>query len=434
MDAHRAIVLVGLAAVGLTLGGGAAAGGSAAGATTQRVSLSSAGRQANGGSLEAMIAADGRYVVFTSFASNLIRRDTNRESDVYVRDLRNGTTRRVSVGPHGRQIAESWFPSISADGRYVAFRSLALLPPEQGYVDGSIYVRDRVAKTTRLVSMSSAGVPANDASVFSLISRDGRVVVFESKATNLVPGDTNGIPDVFLRDLARGTTVRLSVSSTGAQGTGGTTFPQPGFAISGNDRYVAFLAEATNLVRHDTNGVSDVFVRDRVTHTTTRVSVGAGGVQANGATAGGVSISGDGRYVAFASQASNLVPGDTNDVSDVFVRDRVRHTTVRISNAAHGGSGAYSPAISPDGRIVAYVSENADGLAVIVAYDRATGQTRRISVGRNGGVPNLSSELPSISADDRWIAFSSYASNLVAGDTNRTTDVFVRGPLRFSRG
>lgn len=434
MRGSRLGVGVGGLLVCVAVGGGIfGAAASGAGTTTGRLSVSSGGLQGNAGSLEGMIAADGRYVVFTSFASNLIRRDTNRAGDVFVRDLRTGTTRRVSVSASGGQVSDhSWFPSISADGRDVAFRSSAAdLVPGDTNGESDIFVRDRVAKTTERVSVSTAGVEGNAMSRIGLISRDGRFVVFDSQASNLVAGDTNGKPDVFVRDLAKGTTTRISVSSQGAQAQGGTSFYQPALAVSGNDRYLAFQSDAANLVRRDTNHVSDVFVRDRWKHTTTRVSVAGGGGQANGESAGGISLSADGRYVAFASQASNLVPGDTNGVSDVFVRDRLAKTTQRISTAVRGGAGAYSPAISADGRVVVYVSEDAAGLGTIVAFDRLTGETRRVSTSRSGGLPNMSSQAPSITADDHWVVFTSYASNLVPSDTNAAADVFARGPLAW---
>lgn len=280
------------------------------------MSVSSDAIQGNDGSDRQSISADGRYVAFTSGASNLVPGDTNGRRDVFVRDNVAGTTARVSVAADGSQAdADSYYTAISGDGRYVAFAS---------------------------------------------------------DASNLVPDDTNGRIDVFVRDIAAGTTARVSVGSDGSQADGHSEWPQ----ISGDGRYVAFFSGASNLVPDDTNWKADVFVHDNVTGSTTRVSVGSDGTQGD-ADSDRPSISSDGRYVAFSSNASNLVPGDTNGSTDVFVRDVVAATTTRVS-------------------------VNSDG-------SQAEGNSRQ----------------PSISSDGRYVAFSSSASNLVVGDTNWAPDVFV---------
>jgi len=175
----------------------------------------------------------------------------------------------------------------------------------------------RVSGTTTRVSVSSSGQQANDFSgYFSSISADGRYVAFNSSATNLVPGDTNDAFDVFVRDRVSGTTTRVSVSSSGQQGNTESRYP----SISADGRHLMFRSGASNLVSGDTNGVRDVFVRDRVSGSTIRASVSSSGQQGNSDSFGG-SISADGRHVAFYSDASNLVPGDTNSRYDVFVRD-----------------------------------------------------------------------------------------------------------------
>ena len=231
------------------------------------------------------------------------------------------------------------------------------------------------AKTKR-VSLSSAGAEGNRGSSFPSISADGHFVAFESSASNLVGGDTNDFGDVFVRNRWSGKTKRVSVSSAGAQGNLGSARA----SISAGGRFVAFEAAAWNLVGGDTNGESDVFVRDRRTGKTRRVSVSSAGAEGNGGSSR-ASISADGRFVAFYSFASNLVGGDTNGSFDVFVRNRW------------------------------------------------TGKTKRVSVSSAGAEGNNDSFSPSISADGRFVAFHSFASNLVGGDTNGFGDVFVRGPL-----
>jgi archaellum component FlaF (FlaF/FlaG flagellin family) len=238
-----------------------------------------------------------------------------------------------------------------------------------------------LAATTERVSVSSAEAEGNYRSNWSSVSADGRYVAFSSLADNLVAGDTNGVVDVFVRDRVTGITDRVSVSGAGEQGNDWSNWP----SISADGRYVAFMSTANNLVAGDTNGSWDVFVRDRVSGETERVNVSSAGAEANGPSGYSV-ISADGRYVAFMSDATNLVPGDTNGRADVFVRDRMAGETQRVSVSSAG--------VEADGR----------------------------------------SDENSISADGRYVAFGSRASNLVPGDTNGTRDIFVRGPLEYYDG
>src|SRR3990172_5886825 len=197
--------------------------------------------------------------------------------------------------------------------------------------------------TTERASVSTAGVQGDALSGYPAISADGTIVAFRASASNLVPSDTNGADDVFVRDRQAGATERVSVSSAGGQGSGGHSY-EP--SVSDDGRYVAFRSHATNLVAGDTNGTDDVFVRDRQTGVTVRVSVDSSGVQGNGGSYE-PSVSGDGRYVAFRSVASNLVPGDDNAVQDIFVHDRQTGATERVSVTSAGGQAtdnSYEPA------------------------------------------------------------------------------------------
>jgi archaellum component FlaF (FlaF/FlaG flagellin family) len=411
----------------------AAAGPAGAAGGTQRVSVSSAGAQANDDSGAASISADGRYVAFESPASNLVPGDTNGRSDVYVRDRRTNTTGRVSVSGRSDQAdGASDTPSISADGRYVAFDSDAsnLVP---GDTNGTwdVFVRDRQAGTTERVDVSSTGAQANEPVFDSVVSANGRYVAFTSWASNLVPGDTNNALDVFVRDRRSRTTERVSVSGTGTQADDQSVRT----AISANGRYVVFNSFATNLVPGDTNGTWDEFVRDRQSRTTERVSVSGSGGQANSRSFDGV-VSADGRYVAFDSFASNLVPGDTNGWWDVFVRDRRSGTTQRVNVSSTGAQANDSnglSAMSPDGRYVAFLSAasnlvpgDTNAKTDVYVRDRQAGTTGRASVSSTGAQANDDSHGAAISADGRYVAFPSDASNLVPGDTNRRRDVFVR--------
>ena len=291
----RALLLVSAAAAAIA---GWPAAATAAGKLT-RVSVGIGGAEANGGSGGATISANGRLVAFTSAASNLVLGDTNSASDVFVRDLQAGTTERVSVATGGAQgngdSGDFYAPSMSADGRFVTFRSAAtnlVKDDTNRYAD--IFVRDRQKGTTVRVSVSSGGVQANDASFQPVISAAGRFVVFSTPASNLVGKDTNSDFDVFLRDVEAGKTERVSVASGGAQRKG---FSTPG-GISSNGRRVIFWSDAPNLIKGDKNGDFDVFLRDRRTKKTTLVSISSSGAKANASNRGGW-ISGDGRYVVF---------------------------------------------------------------------------------------------------------------------------------------
>jgi len=400
--------------------------------TTTRVSVGPGATQANSDSFSPSISADGRWVAFHSEAGNLVPSDTNGLQDVFVRDQLMGTTTRVSVGTGGVQAnGAAWFPAVSADGRWVAFESWAsnlVAGDTNGQYD--IFVHDRLTGTTARVSVGSGGAQGNLGSWGAAVSADGRFVAFHSHAGNLVAGDTNGGYDVFVHDRQTQVTTRVSVGPAGAQGNYASHLP----AISADGRWVAFQSDADNLVVGDTNYERDVFVHDRQTGTTARVSVASGGAQANGSSFT-PAISADGRWVTFESVASNLVAGDTNGAPDVFVHDRLTGTTTRVSLGPGGleanGFSEYS-AISADGRWVTFASGasnlvvgDTNGRADAFVHDRQTGTTERVSVGPGGVEGNTESAGPAISADGRSVAFHALASNLVAGDTNGEWDVFV---------
>jgi Tol biopolymer transport system component len=326
---------------------------------TTRVSVASDGGQGNDNSYSyssSIISADGHYVAFQSDASNLVGGDINSAEDVFVHDRQTGQTTRVSVASDGTQgNGSSEYPSISADGRYVAFDSVAsnLVGGDTNGAE-DIFVHDRQTGETTRVSVVSDGSEGNEGSVVSSISADGRYVAFTSYASNLVGGDTNSTYDVFVHDQQTGETTRVSVASDGSEGNEGSIES----SISADGRYVAFQSWASNLVGGDTNGTHDIFVHDRQTGETACVSVASDGSEGNNASIR-PSISTDGRYVAFYSYASNLVSGDTNGYQDVFVHDRQTGQTTRVSVASDGSEGnEYSryPSISADGRYVAFES------------------------------------------------------------------------------
>ena len=403
--------------------------------TITRVSVASDGMQGNDASGgRPSISADGRYIVFASSASNLVNGDTNDVGDVFVHDRQTRQTSRVSVASDGTQgNGVSYNPSISANGRYVAFTSIAnnlVAGDTNGQAD--IFVHDRQTGQTSGVSIASDGTQGNIHSTGpASLSADGRYVTFSSGANNLVPGDTNNSVDVFVHDRQTGQTSRVAVASGGTQGNSFSTFA----SISADGRYVAFDSVSSNLVPGDTNEWSDIFVHDRQTGETGRVSIASNGTEGN-YWSWNPSISADGRYVAFESYASNLVPDDTNGFFDVFVYDNLTGQTSRISVASDGSQGSNDSqqqvTISADGRYVAFVSSasnlvagDTNGYEDIFIHDRHTEQTGRISVASNGMQGNEDAYMPSISADGRYIAFGSTASNLVSDDTNDASDVFV---------
>ena len=341
----------------------------------ERVSVGPGGIEADGPSRAASLSWDGRWLAFESEATNLVAQDTNAQADVFVRDLLLGTNRIVSLAHDGAQgDGPSMVPWLAGHGRFVAFTSAATnLVPGDGNACDDVFVRDLLAGGVERVSLGANGVEANGPSFATAISCDGRFVCFHSTATNLVPGDTNAASDVFVRDRLSGTTQRASVDGSGLEADGPSSFG----ALSADGRVVAFQSLATNLVAGDTNGTSDVFVRDLETGLVLRASVAASGAEAHGS-ALAPSLSADGRFLGFASDAPDLVPGDTNALSDAFVRDLrddVLERSSVTSSGAQADSGSFFPALTPDGR---------------------------------------------------WIGFGSFATNLAFNDSNGIEDAFAR--------
>ncbi|HTO00624.1 MAG TPA: hypothetical protein VL068_08110, partial [Microthrixaceae bacterium] len=333
---------------------------------TTRVSLPSADlpsgdKQADRESSNPKISADGRYVAFESAARNLVATDGNSRTDVFVHDRDTATTRRVSVGiggAEGNDTSDS--PSISADGGLVAFRSDATnMAAGDSNSRSDVFVRDMVAGVTSRVSVDNDGAEGNNDSNDPAISGDGRSVVFKSFATNLIVGDSNAKVDIFVRNLNSGTTTLISRSSLGALSTGVLDDP----SINSDGRFVTFRSDATNLVAGDTNGHIDVFLHDTTTGDTTRVSVASDGTESNGNSTRSA-ISGSGRYITFDSVAKNLVAGDTNHWGDVFVRDMDLLTTSRVSvgpGNVDADNPSSFPSISTNGRYIGF-SSNASNL------------------------------------------------------------------------
>ncbi len=430
-------IAIGISAITVAV---AAPSATLASPTTKRVNVNSAEAQAVGGwSWGPSISSTGRYVAFTTKATNMAPGDTNEWNDVYLHNMKSGTTKWVSYPRSGLGNGDSVAPSVSSTGRFVAFESAAsniIGSDTNGLKD--IFIHDRTTRKNRRVSVRSNEKQAwGGDSRRPSISASGRYVAFESDATNLVKGDTNGLRDIFVRDRQSGKTTRVNRRSDGKQAWGGDSIAA---AISANGRYVAFASKARNLVRNDSNGVQDVFVHDRSTGKTRRVSIRSNGNQGNNHSAG-PALSADGRFVAFDSLASNLVKGDTNTRYDVFLRDRNSKKTKRVSVRSDGtqalGSDSWHAAISGDGRSIAFMSyatnlftNDVNGEPDVFLRDRKSGKTRLISRNHFGSMADNSSNDPEISADGRFVVFRSLASDLVANDTNSENDVFRRGSLR----
>lgn len=336
---------------------------------TSCISVASDGTKGNDASEIPSISADGRFVAFESEASNLVSVDTNEIIDIFLHDRLTGETDLVSVasdGTQGNNASER--PSISADGRYVAFSSWASnLVPDDTNDTRDIFVHDLQTEETVRVSVSSDDIQGDEASGFPSISADGRFVTFYSDATTLVNGDTNGWRDTFVHDLQTGETTRVSVKADGSQGNiiyGYSTIYFWGSPkISADGRYVAFSSYLDNLVPMDYNFRYDVFLKDRQTGEITLVSKASDGTQGNDNSLY-ISISDDGRYVTFDSMADNLVPGDTNDTNDVFLHDIQTGETNIVSVASDSTQGngySGSPSISGDGLYVTF-STSSDNL------------------------------------------------------------------------
>lgn len=400
---------------------------------TRAASVNVLGLTGNGSSGAASISSSGRHVIFTSLASDLVADDTNGEPDIFIRDLDVGRTERVSVSSSGEQAnSRSLGAMISGNGRFVAFGSYASnLVPGDNNGSWDIFLRDLQAHTTALVSVGIGGEPANGWSGATSISDDGRYVAFDSEASNLVAGDTNGVKDIFVRAMIDAKTERISVGDLGSQANGESTSA----SISADGQTVAFASNASNLVSNDSNGKWDVFVRDRVIGQTERVSVGNAHVQGTGNSTD-PSLDGTGKLVVFTSSSPEFTSADSNSSEQIFLRDRTASETTLVSVNLQGQVGdgrSKTPAISPDGDLVTFASFAPDlfpgdtnNYTDIFVRDLAHRHTTKISVGLMESEALGHSYDPVISEHGHTIAFTSAASNLVVGDANLSFDIFAR--------
>jgi Tol biopolymer transport system component len=406
----------------------------AAGSTLTRVSVSTSGAEADGQSERPSISSDGRYVAFTSRATNLVPDDTNGVTDVFVRDLVRKTTVRVSLAADGSQAdgGSAIDPQISPDGRLVAFASDAtnLVPGDtNGRID--IFLRNLKSGQTTRVSLADKRKQSDGDSMKPTFSADNRYIAFASVG-GLVAADGNETWDSYVHDRQTGRTELLSVGPDGRAGNEMSDGP----SISADGRFAVFISLASNLVPGDTNSFGDVFLRDRVRGRTTRISEGPNGESGDDLSVGG-QITANNRYVALATHATNLTPDspDTHD-SHVLIYDRRDDTLRMIDNGLDGkptDGGSFWTAINAYGTHLSFTSAgttlvpgDTNGERDIFQYNLRTHKIIRISETPDGTQADHSSFYPSASADARRTAFISYASNLVPGDTNGVPDVFVR--------
>jgi Tol biopolymer transport system component len=400
----------------------------------------------NNGSYTPSISSDNRYIVFVSQADNLVVGDTNNEADIFVQDVQLNTITRISVDSSWNESnGHSRNPVILGDGQYVLFESEASnLVSNDTNNASDIFIRDVQNGSTFRVSNGDSGIEPDGNSTNALFNGDiaNPILVFSSQATNLVADDTNGVEDVFATLPGTGINTRISVDSLGNQADGDSS----ALAISRDGRYVIFASNANNLVLDDTNKESDLFMHDMQTGITSRISVDSSGNESDGSVLSyGADISADGRYVVFTSSASNLVSGITDkSTMKVFIRDLQLGTTKLISANPAGEVGnnhSALPSLSPDGKYVVFVSLASDlvsgdtnNMADVFVYSVATGEIRRVSVSASGIQGDADSgngnNKPVFSPDGNYILFYSDASNLVSGDTNGFTDVFVT-PVPF---
>ena len=442
-------------------------------ASTELVSRSAAGVVGNGGSFEPSLSGDGQLVAFVSSASNLEPTAVDSTFRVFLKNRTSGTVELVAVNANGDPSNDTASnPAISSNGQHIAFTTTAtnLHPADNNFIR-DVYVRDTQAMTTTLISVGFDGTLANQLSSVPAISADGRFVVFESTATNLVSDDFNFQADVFVRDRDADEdgifdepeadamrTVRVSVSGEGTAGNNASHSS----SISADGRFVAFVSSATNLVAGDTNSQPDVFLHDRdadengvfdetepAARATYLISVGDDGEPADGLSLN-TAVSADGRFVAFESYATNLLPTAVDIRQHIYVRDWQAGTTTLISRTSTGApadDSSGNPVLSGDGRFIAFESvasdltdEDPNFGGDIYLHDRDADEngifdetgagattTQRINLHDDGAASvNGQAFNPSMRTDGAEIAFESDANDLVADDSNGFSDVFVR--------
>ncbi len=395
---------------------------------TTLVSVTPAGVSSGADCKDARISGDGRFVVFDTLANGLDPADVNNRPDIYIADTSTGAVSLVSVNSNG-EIADAWSfrPAVSRDGRFVVFDSLATNLIPGALPIPSVYVRDRTTNVTELASIGLGG--AQGSGYDAKLSADGRLVLYSSLDASLVASDTNGVQDVFLYDRGAGTTERVNLGLGGVEALGGDS----GRAVFTPDaRFVVFDSLASNLTVGASNPGPDLFLRDRQSGVIEQINVSSSGV-VGAVLQHEASLSADGRFVAFLSSASNLVVGDTNGFSDVFVRDRLQGTTTLVSTHHLGWvsrTNVHACSISADGGVVAFSTYlsglvGSPGPRMVWMRNMSTGFVTRASISDLGVHANGECLGASLSSDGARVAFWSAATNLTANDATNRYDVYL---------
>jgi hypothetical protein len=414
----------------------ASEGGS--GNDTELVSVGLSGNLANADSIQSSLSWDGNLVLFTSSATNLVPTDTNTAVDVFLRDRTAGTTERISRRPNGVQANDSsggaMMNPTATFFTYYSFATNLVVSDTAGFSDVFLVERnpDTSAITVERVSVGYTGAEANGDSFLSDLSDDGNHIVFDSVAANLVPVDDNAWSDVFWLDRVNDSVTKISISNNNTPGNAPSSRPR----ISADGTYVVFYSEADNLVTGDTNSHPDIFGIDLTTFVVSRLSVGTNGTQADLGAAPEFALSPDGRYLAFASESTNVVPNDTNDVQDIFLHDRNTNTTRLISVANNGvraNGDSYDPSISANGRFVGFntIADNlfpddTNGIGDAVVKDVQSRFVQQVATSYDGSEEDADSGTPQFSDDGLSVTFFSDATTLVMSDTNGFRDIFWR--------
>lgn len=406
--------------------------------TPELISAASDGSPGNANSYEGAVTPNGRFVAFDSRASNLHADATGAVSQVFVRDLQTGEIELISASADGvAGNGHSYNPCISANGRYVLFESGSdnLVTPDANGAEWDVYLYDRKTGEMRIVSESEAGVQGDgDSRIYgNSLTPNGRLAVFTSAATNLVPGADNGFRQIYVKDLRKGTVTLVSVDGAGNEGDNTSNWP----SLSPNGKWAAFQSLATNLVPPDTNSDNDILVADLRHGTLARATVGHDGSEADGGGSAEPAISNNGKIVVFYSSATNLVPGDDNGQEDVFLRDLGRGTTTRLSERSDGvetNGTSYEACLTSSGKIVVYYT-NATNLDPDLAmpnggfflYDVKHGTNTPILLGPGGAALDGSPYVwPwSLTPTGNWLLFATEATQFTTGNTGGYWQVYL---------
>lgn len=399
----------------------------------EKISNPISGQATDGDSIQVSISGDGSRIVFASVNTHLIQNDGNFSRDVFLYERKTRAVSRISVDSAGNQVVGNcWQPSISGDGDHVVFSSSSTVLTSPPPMNGTqhIYMHTISTGETIFISESTSGTESDDASEEPDVSADGRYVVFRSYSDVLDTKDTNGLTDIYLRDTIANSTKVLTLAPTELASNGDSR----NASISNDGRYVFLTSTGSNLISVDTNGKEDAFLVDRQNLTTSRISKGLSMAESNGETTGGV-ISGDGDYVFFISDATNLTTDTTGGTKQLFSYHIPTGTVELVSRDSEGtiaDEDVVDVVCSDDGRFVVFVTNARNFNAEPSRYyydvyqrDLSTGTTTRISIRPDGGQAEAHSEFPAISGNGRYLGFQTISGNLAPPDLDGFRDILL---------